>query len=56
MYLGFQSGDIFMSDDLSTPNSFSVINWTQFNLDFKTKPITVIDVIDVGSKFTLVGD
>jgi hypothetical protein len=56
MYLGFQSGDVLICDDLMVPSNFSVINWTQFNLDFKMKPISAIDIIDVGSKFVLVGD
>jgi hypothetical protein len=56
MYLGFSSGSVVICDDRLKANLYHVLNWSQYNIDFKTKPISAIDVIDVGSKFVLVGD
>lgn len=56
MLLGFQSGNILICEDISMPSSFTVLNWSQFNIDFKMKPISAIDMIEVGSRFTMIGD
>jgi hypothetical protein len=56
IYLGFMNGNIMQINlNLSTATQ-TIVNWNQYNIDFKPKPITTLDVIDAGTKFILVGD
>lgn len=55
-YLGFTSGNILECQDSLQPSQYTIFNLSQYNLDLKTKPITAIDVLDVGNRFLLVAD